>query len=220
MKDHRISPYLIIPALFLAMGISILYGCSHTEQVLIPPNMNLTPYRVVGVVEFSTNGETELRQYLTQNYLQAVQNAQPEVRFLELGSRGQVLSKVRRENLDFEAVKSIGRIYNVGAVMFGELNLSKPKPNFHLSSKWQSMKAGAEVEASLITKLWETDSGAIRWTNSSQGKDSIAHLSASTSGNINFGAKDPKETYGKLIPQLVYANTSDFRAHYEYRKVK
>lgn len=82
------------------------------------------------------------------------------------------------------------------------------------------MKAGAYVEASLITKLWETDRGVIRWTNSSQGKESVAQLSASTSGNFSFGAKDPEETYGELVPQLVYANTEDFRSHYEYRKVK
>ena len=142
------------------------------------------------------------------------------MRFLEIGSRDLVLSNVRRDNLHYEAVKSIGRIYKVDAVMFGILNLSRPKPNISLSSKWQSVKANASVEASLITKLWETDSGALRWSNSSHGKDSVARLSASTSGNIHFGAKDPKETYGKLIPQLVYANTRDFRAHYEYHKVK
>ena len=182
--------------------------------------MVLSPYPIIGVIEFSTNREAELSQYLTQNYLQAVQNAQPEVRFLELGNRDLVLSKVGSGQLDYEAVKSIGRIYNVNAVMFGQLNLSEPKPDIHLSSTWQSMKAGASIEASLITKLWETDSGVIRWTNSSQGRDSIARLSASTSGNIHFGAKDPEETYGKLISRLVYVNTEDFRAHYEYRKIK
>jgi len=216
----RIKSNLKIAAALLAIGFSFLSGCSHTVKVLIPPQMDLAPYRIIGVIEFATNGEAELSQYLTQNYLQAVQNAQPEVRFLELGNQDLVLSKVGSGQLDYEAVKSIGRIYNVDAVMFGQLNLSEVKPDIHLSSTWQSMKAGASIEASLITKLWETDSGVIRWTNSSQGRDSIAHLSASTSGNIHFGAKDPEETYGRLIPHLVYANTEDFRAHYEYRKVK
>jgi len=135
-----------------------------------------------------------------------------------------VLLKVGSGQLDYEAVKSIGRIYNVDAVMFGQLILSELKPDVHVSSTWrstwQSMSAGAYIEASLITKLWETDSGAMRWTNSSRGKNSVAHLSASTSGSIHFGAKDPKETYGRIVSHLVYANTDDFRAHYEYRKVK
>jgi len=209
-----------IMAAFLMLCFAILAGCSHTEQVLIGPQMNLAPYRIIGVIEFSSNGEAELSQYVTQNYLQRVQNAQPEVRFLELGSQDLVLSKVSHKQLDYEAIKSIGRIYNVDAIMFGNLNLSEAKPKVSVSSTWQSMKAGAFVEASLITKLWETDSGVMRWTNSSQGKDSIARLSASTSGNFHFGAKDPKETYGRLIPQLVYANTADFRSHYETRRVK
>ena len=210
----------IIIQVLLIIGFALLAGCSHTERILIPPQMDLAPYRIIGVVDFSTNGEAELNQYLTQNYLQAVQNAQPEVRFLELGSQDLVLTKIGHGQLDYEAVKSIGRIYSVNAVMFGQLNLSEPKPDIHLSSTWQSMKAGASIEASLITKLWETDSGVIRWTNSSQGRDTIARLSASTLGSVHFGAKDPAETYGRLIPQLVYANTEDFRAHYETRRVE
>ena len=82
------------------------------------------------------------------------------------------------------------------------------------------MHAGAIIEASLIAKLWETDSGVILWTNSTLRKEPVASLNAVTSGNIEFGASDPKETYGNLVPELVYANTTDFRPYYIYRKVK
>jgi len=213
--------YPIIIQTLVIIGFALLAGCSHTERFLIPPQMDLAPYRIIGVVDFSTNGEAELSQYLTQNYLQAVQNAQPEVRFLELGNQDLVLTKVGHGQLDYEAVKSIGRTYNVDALIFGHLNLTDPKPKISVSSStWQSMSAGAVVEAALVTKLWETDSGVIRWTNSSQGRDTIASLSASTTGSFHFGAKDPEETYGKLVPRLVYVNTEDFRSHYGYRKVK
>ena len=82
------------------------------------------------------------------------------------------------------------------------------------------MHAGAVIEASLISKLWETDSGVILWTNSTLRKEPVASLKADTSGNIEFGAADPKEAYGNLVPELVYANTTDFRPYYIYRKVK
>ena len=211
-----------LAAALLALSLTLFFGCAHTrtEQVWIPPIMDLAPYRVIGVIDFDTNAGSELQQYVTRNYVQTVQAAQPGVRFLELGSQASVLTKVSRKQLDYEAVKSIGRVYNIDAVMFGELNLSELKPNVRLSSTWQSIKAGAFVEAVLVAKLWETDSGVLRWTNATRGKDSVARLSASGNGNISFGAKDPEETYGKLIPQLVYANTPDFRSHYEYRKVK
>jgi hypothetical protein len=218
--SRSVKSNLNIMAAFLMIGFSMLSGCSHTEQVLVPPQMDLSPYRIIGIIEFSSNREAKLKQYVTQNYLQTVQNAQPQVRFLELGSQDLVLSKVSRKQLDYEAIKSIGRRYNVDAIIFGNLNLSEPKPKVNLSSTWQSLKVGADVEASLIAKLWETDSGVIRWTNSTQGKDSVAHLSASTGGNFHFGATDPAEAYGRLIPQLVYANTTDFRSHYEFRRVK
>jgi hypothetical protein len=210
-----------VTAALLALSLTLFFGCTHTERVLIPPIMDLAPYRVIGVIDFDTNAGSELQQYVTQNYVQTVQAAQPGVRFLELGGQAAVLTKVSRGQLDYEAVKSIGRVYNIDAVMFGELNLSEIKPNVRLSSTtWQSMQAGAFVEAVLVAKLYETDSGVLRWTNSSRGKDSVARLSASTSGNISFGAKDPEEAYGKLIPRLVYANTPDFRSHYVNRKVK
>ncbi len=58
------------------------------------------------------------------------------------------------------------------------------------------------------------------WTNSTLMKEPVASLKADTSGSIEFGASDPKETYGNLVPELVYANTADFRPYYVYRKVK
>jgi hypothetical protein len=221
LEFHRpVKPNLVIVASFLAIVFFLFSGCSHTERILIPPQMDLAPYRIIGVIEFSSNRETELNQYLTQNFIQAIQNAQPEVRFLELGNQDLVLSKVSREKLDYESIRLIGRHYHVEAILFGDLDLSEPKPKVSLSSTWKSIKAGADVEASLITKLWETDSGVIRWTNSSQGKDSVARLSASTNGHFHFGATDPEEAYGKLITQLVYANTADFRSRYGTRRVE
>ena len=207
-------------AVFLAIGFPMLSGCSHTEQILIPSQMDLMPHGIIGVIEFSSNREAELKQYVTQNYLQAIQNAQPEVRFLELGNQDLVLSKVSCEKLDYESIKLIGRHFHVDAILFGDLDLSEPKPKVSLSSTWKSIKAGADVEASLITKLWETDSGVIRWINSTHGQDSVARLSVGTRGNFHFGATHPKETYRKLITQLVYADTADFRSHYATRRVK
>jgi len=136
---QSVKSFLKIMAAFLVVCLPVVCGCSHTEQVLIGPQMDLAPYRIIGVIEFSSNGEAELSQYVTQNYLQRVQNAQPEVRFLELGSQDRVLSKVSHQQLDYEAIKSIGRIYNVDAIMFGNLNLSEAKPKVSVSSTWQSM---------------------------------------------------------------------------------
>jgi len=219
MRQHRKSNYFVLITV-LAIIVLFFAGCSHTEKILIPPPMDLRPYGTVGIIEFATNAESDLKQYATQEYIHAVQAAQPGVRMLELGAKEQVLKKVGRAELDPEAVRAIGAAYRIDVLIFGQLSVSDPKPNVRLSSTWESLKVGADIEASLMTKLWETDSGVTLWTNSSRRRKSVARLKADTGGNVRFGASDPKDSCGKLVSALVYANTTDFRSSYEYRKVK
>ena len=215
----RKSSWKSIAAIFL-ICFPILFACSHTQKILVPPRIDLKTYKAIGVIDFSSTAKSDLCEYLTQNYIQTVQSAQPGVRFLELGSKEHVLAHVSRKELDLEAIKSIGGAYHVDALIFGQFSATDPKPHVRLSSTWQSMQAGAVVEASLITKIWETDSGVILWTNSTARNKKVAGLYANTNGNIEFGASDPEEAYGHLVPELVYANTADFRSYYEYRKVR
>ena len=204
----------------LLICFPILFACSHTQKVLVPPRVDLKAYKAIGVIDFSSTPRDDLREYVTQNYMQTVQSAQPGVRFLELGSKEHVLTKISRKELDLDAIKSIGGAYNVDALIFGNFTATDPKPNVRISSSWQSLQAGAVVEASLIAKIWETDSGVVLWTNSTARKKKVAGLHADTNGNIKFSASDPAEAYGHLVPELVYANTADFRSYYEYRQVK
>ena len=204
----------------LLMCFPILFACSHTENVLVPPRINLTAYKAIGIIDFSSTPRNDLSSYVTQQYIQTVQSAQAGVRFLELGSREHVLTRINRKEFDLEAIKSIGAAYNVDALIFGHFSATDPKPNVQLSSSWQSLQAGAVVEASLISKIWETNSGVVLWTKSTAGKKKVADLSASTNGDFKLDASDPEEAYGHLVPEMVYANTADFRSYYERRKVK
>jgi hypothetical protein len=207
-------------AVFLSINLSILVGCSHTEKVLVPPRVDLKAYRTIGVIDFSITADSDLREYVTQHYIQSVQSAQPGVRLLELGTKEHVLTTVSRKKLDLTAIKSIGSAYKVDALIFGHFSASEPKPNVRLSSTWESLHAGAIIEATLLSKLWETDSGVTLWSNTTVRKEPVASLKADSSGNIEFGASDPKETYGNLVPELVFENTTDFRAYYVRRKIK
>ncbi len=204
----------------LAIVASVFTGCSHREKVTIPPRMDLRSYESVGLINFSSDARGDLGQNATQRYIQTLQAAQPGVRILELGQKTQVLKKVKQSRLDPEAVRAIGRAYRVDVLLFGQLTVSEPKPNFRLSSTWESMQASADIDATLLTKLWETDSGVTLWTRSSKRTENVAGLQANTDGNITIGATDPEDAYSKLVPNLVYDNTRDFRATYEYRRVK
>jgi len=204
----------------LVITLAVLSGCSHTEKVLIPPKVELNAYSYIGVIEFSTNAEDNLKPYVTQNFIHILQSAQPGTRIIELGSEEQLLRSMKCKKLDLETIKSIGKKYNVDAVIFGHLEVSEIKPSVKVFTVTESLHAKAYIEALLSAKLLETDNGATLWTNATSGKTSVAKVNLMKNGLISFGICDPKEKYGKLVPQLVYVNTTDFRSRYEYRKVK
>jgi len=219
LDQYRDIGWLCFPLIILTAFV-MLYGCSHTEKVLLPPKVELKAYRNIGVIEFSTNAEHNLRQYVTQNFIQNVQSAQPGTRVLELGSEDHVLKSLKCRELDLKTIKSIGDEYNVDALILGHLQISEIKPNVKIFSASQAVRAHVYVEAALRTKILETDSGATLWTKANAEKMSVAKLNLATAGSFGFSASDPKEKYGKLVPGLVYANTSDFRSRYVYKKVK
>ena len=211
--------WLCFPLIIITV-FAMLDGCSHTEKVLVPPKVELKDYRNIGVIEFSTNAENNLRQYVTQSFIQNVQSAQPGTRVLELGSKEKVLKSVKCHELDLKTIKSIGDEYNIDALILGHLQVSEIKPNVKIFSASQAVRVQAYIEAALQTRILETDSGATLWTKANSEKASVAKLNLATEGSFGFNASDPKDKYGKLVPDLVYANTSDFRSRYVYRKVK
>jgi hypothetical protein len=204
----------------LTITLAILIGCSHTEKVLIAPRVELKAYHNIGVIEFSTNAEDTLKPYITQNFIQNVQSAQPGTRILELGDQEQLLRSIGRSKLNPETIKSIGKMYNVDAVILGHLQVSEIKPNIKVFTAAKALNAKAYIEAALRTRILETDSGVTLWTRATTGKTQVARINLMEGGPISFGVSDPKEKYGKLVPELVYVNTTDFRSRYEYRTVE
>jgi len=204
----------------LIIVLSMPFGCSHTQKVLVPPRVELKSYQHIGVIEFSTNAEDTLKAYVTQNFIQHIQSAQPGTRILELGDEQQLIRSLGHGKLDVQTIKSIGKKYNVDALIVGHLEISEIKPKINIYTAPNAFHATAYIEAALRTKILETESGATLWTHASTGKTRIANISLIEEGPIGFGLSDPKEKYGKLVPELVYVNTDDFRCRYEYREVK
>ena len=94
----------------------------------------------------------------------------------------------------------------------------KTKINVYTAAK--TLNAKAYIEAALRTRILETNSGATFWTRANSAKTQVAKIYLTDRGALSFGVSDPREKYGKLVPHLVYVNTSDFRSRYEYRTVK
>ena len=208
--------------LILAMAAAALMpvGCSHTEKVLVPPRVELKVYRTIGVIEFSTNAEDTLKPYVTQNFIENIQSAQPGTRILELGDEYQLLRSLGHSKLDPETIRSIGRKYQVDALILGHFEVSEIKPKINVYAAARTLNARAYIEAALRTRILETESGATFWTRANSGKVQVAGINVTEGGPFGFGVSDPAEKYGKLVPHLVYANTADFRAQYEHRTLK
>lgn len=211
------------PPAWMIFGFCLLLAtaCSHTrtEKVQMPPRMDLKSCGTIGMIDFSSNAEDDLQQYLTQEYLQRIYDAQPGVRILELGSSDALLDSLQRNRLDPETIRLIGQTYNVDAVVFGSLQLSEIKPSVNFTSVMDAVSAKVYVEGILNARVQETQSGATIWSNLTRGKKPVAGLHFNSSGPVSFGASDPKEKYGELVEGLVYANTDDFRPYYEYREI-
>lgn len=199
----------------LGITLAVLPGC--VTKVLVPPKVNLHVYDKIGMIEFSANAEGNLRQFVTEKFLEITQSSQPGVRILELGDQEGVLKSIQRERLDLEAIRAIGRKYGVDAVITGRLDVTGVKPKVGVSSLLTSMSVRADVEASLSARLWETESGVTRWANSASGEESVAHVHVVPHGPAHFGAGNPEDAYGRLVWGLVTIVTMDFRAQYERR---
>jgi hypothetical protein len=195
-------------------------ACAHTEKILVPPKVDLKTYPSIGVVEFSTNAEDTLKPYVTQNFIEHIQSAQPGTRILELGDADHLLRTLGHSRLNADTIQSIGQKYKVDAIIVGHLQVSQIKPKINVYTDAKSLNARAYIEADLKTRILETDSGATRWTRASSGTTQVAGINLTEGGPFSVGVSDPKDKYGKLVPKLVYANTMDFRARYEYRTVK
>jgi hypothetical protein len=208
-------------SLLTAFGIvalgALAFGCSHTIVVRIPPRIDLQPYQTIGIVEFSSNSTENLNQVATQKFMGYIQDAQPQVRFLELGPEDQLLKKVGRQTMDLDTIKDIGKKYNVGTIFTGSYEVSDVKPKVSLGKDLTSFNASAVVNISMVSKHWDAGSGATIWTNSRHGQWKVGGV-RSDSKDFSFNLGAPEDQYGKYIEQLAYAVTDNFRSHYERRK--
>jgi len=199
----------------LVVGLSA-FGCAHTVVVEIPPKIDLQPYKTIGIVEFTSNSGENLNQIATQKFMGVIQNAQPQVRFLELGPEDQLVKKLGRNSLDIEAIKAIEKKYGVSSIFTGSFEISDVKPKVSIGTDLSSVRASAVVNISMVSKHWDTVSGATIWSNSRQGHWKVAGIN-SNSKDISFSVNTPEDQYGRYLEELAFAVTDHFRPHYEKR---
>ena len=204
---------------WVLLSCSVLWGCSSTVLVTVPPRMDLKGYGTLGVVDFSSNSSGAAGARATQQLQEQIQAAQPGTRFIELGSREAVLAAVGRNQLDADAAKRIGKRYGVDAVFLGEIAYSDAKTDIRVNDL-AKLDAGlrTEVRGDISARLLETSSGASVWSNSGWVRRQVGHVNVSEYGvSGSMSKSDPRE---EMVPALVSQITHDFRPGTERRPAK
>lgn len=199
--------------LLMSAAAVLSLACGKSVVLEVPPRVDLYAYDLVGVVEFTTESKGALASFATQRFVEALQEAQPGVKVLELGKAEDIKRTVQRNDLSFETMRAIGEHYGVRAVVVGVLDVQDVKPRIDLQSMITSGSVSADVKAALTTRLMESTSGATMWTRSSQTSCTVAQVGMSGK-SVRFDAKDPEAAYGAMVDGLVADLTQDFRVSY------
>lgn len=207
-KLHRVSNR----RLAIAGMIALLAGCaSKTVLVEVPPQVDMAAYPTTGIVEFVANADETIAQRATRRFQESVQHAQPGTRFIELGTREQVLAAVGARELDAQTIKKIGQKFGVAALFLGELTYSDPKievVGFDPTRLQGAVKA--ELKGDLSSRLMETSSGASIWSSSSWAKRQLGSVRVSADVGVS-GSVSQSNPRAEMISDMVYHLTHDFR---------
>ena len=191
----------------IALGVA---ACGH--YVIVPPAVDLMADEPLGLIRFSaTNAKGDLDQLATQVFLQEITGSQ-RVAVLELGKLGDVLAKINMKSLDPDAARAIGERYRVKSFFNGEVRISKVRPHVDLAGVLdRNLRVRASFDIAVTGRLVSTETGATLWTNSSALNGTVGFLIMGEDGFPYFGMADKDEATLRLLRELMYDLTWDFR---------
>lgn len=199
--------------LWIGAATLVLPACAKRTTVAVPPRVNLYSFDMIGVVQFESDSKGTLASFATQRFIETLQELQPGVRVLELGTVDELMRTMGRDDLNSETVRAIGEHYRVGAVIAGTLDVQDVKPRLDLQQTATTGNVSADVKAALTTRLTETSRGATLWTRSARTTATVVQVGVSGRG-VRFDAKDPEQAYGTMVDALVNELAQDFRVSY------
>jgi hypothetical protein len=186
-------------------------GCAKRALVQVPPRVDLHAFGTVGIVQFASASKGNLAAVVTQRFVEAMQESQPGVRVLELGTIERPVGG--SGPVDITAIQALGQKYGVGALIVGDLVVEDVRPKIDVYNMITTMSVSADVDAALTTRMLETASGATVWTRATRATRTVAQVGVGR-GQARFDARDPKSAYGELVDALVCEVADDFRVSY------
>jgi hypothetical protein len=209
-----------LPTGLLVCCICSAVSCSKTVRVYHPPPFDLGRYERLGIIAFTDNADPSVSSYATQQFQNQIHSAQAGIPILQMGVEKDVLRGIQSDRLDFEAFQKIGRKYGVAAVFFGNVQYSEIETEVQLESiRDLNANVNATLHATMSVELYETGGGAAVWSDSVSWKRNLGGISVSQRGNVSARMKGYHDAYKKLIPDMTYDLTRDFRGRYVREKI-
>jgi hypothetical protein len=206
-------------ALWRTLGRIGLAGCSmlalsacgaHYAQV--PARLNLEPYGRVALVTFSTE-QPDKQQWstmATQRFAEALLATQSHIELIEVPVSDSTARALAQADDPSELLAAIGRERRVPAVFLGRLSVSGVKPKGGLINAARGLKVQAEVSAQLSVRLLSTGTGGTMWRSSSIANGTVGRV-ALADATPSVAIRNPDDTYGELVGELVHNVTRDLR---------
>lgn len=207
--------------LLLVLSLFSLASCARTMYVYHPPHFDLTKYDRLGIITFNSNASHAVSVYATEQFQNQIHCAQAGIPILELGTEEEVLKSINAKQLDFDAFQRIGQKYKVIGVFHGNIKYSDIKTDLSVKSL-SNLNASLDstLEAAIAVKLNETKSGAVIWSGSATWKRRLGKLNFDKNGNVSLTLKGRNDAHMRLIPDMVYDVTKNFRGEYIKEAVK
>jgi hypothetical protein len=194
----------------LLLSLAMLWGCSRTVLVPVPPRVALNNHGTLGVVEFASNAAPAINAQATREFEARIHAAQPGTRLVELGSREAVLAAVGSRQFDADAVRRIGEKYGVNAIFLGEITFAE-KTDVNLTDI-SKLEGGARtvVRGDISSKLVETRTGASVWSSSAWATRQVGRVNVSAERGVSGAARSSNHRE-QMVPTLLFHLTQDFR---------
>lgn len=211
------SCLLSVTALALVAAIGCGGGARRYQTVQIPPRIDLQQHEMIGLIEFDSEGDSDLASLTSKRFVDLARRDQGLVRMIDLGTVADAKAAVGQDSWNPETFQAIGRELNVQTILIGELKISNAKPHVRIGSALRSGSVNAEIDVVLEVQLIETATGASLWSRTAQARKSIGHLSVGKGRPAIFNVEDPERAYGDLVEGLVAQVTQDFHVSWERR---
>ncbi len=195
---------------FAVLAILAVAGCS-AKYTIVPPAVDLASAGTVGLVVFKADdAKGDLDAAATQYFLEEITAAQ-RVPVVELGPAAQVLADIGRTAFDREAALALGRKHGVDAVFFGEILVTKVKPQIDLAAPLsKTLFARTAFDITMKVRLVSSESGATLWTQSAAREGTVGAVGMDNGVPV-FSVRDKSAAMAEALRDLAYRLTWDFR---------